>query len=118
VARALGGDYELAVNDGYPATANDPELTRLAQRVGQALLGDKFGDQPVEMGAEDFSVLAAKAPGCYLRLGSRAEGQPARGIHTSRFDADEQALAVGAALFAELALAYLRDGTPPSAGAR
>ena len=118
VARALGGDYELAVNDGYPATANDPELTRLAQRVGQALLGEKFGDQPVEMGAEDFSVLAAKAPGCYLRLGSRAEGQPARGIHTSRFDADEQALAVGAALFAELALAYLRDGTPPSAGAR
>jgi IAA-amino acid hydrolase len=109
VARALGGDYELIVSEGYPATANDPELARLAQRVGQNLLGDKFGDQPVEMGAEDFSIFAAKVPGCYLRLGVRAEGQPARPIHTSRFDADEDALAVGAALFAGLALARLEQ---------
>lgn len=110
VARALGGDYDLAIQDGYPPTVNDPELTRLAQRVGQELLGERFGDQPVEMGAEDFSIFAAKAPGCYLRLGVREEGQPMRAIHTSRFDVDESALAVGAALFAALALARLEQG--------
>lgn len=107
VARALGGDYELSVQEGYPPTVNDPALTRLAQRVGHDLLGDRFGDQPVEMGAEDFSIFAAKAPGCYLRLGVRGQGQPFRAIHTSRFDADESALAVGAALFAALALTRL-----------
>jgi amidohydrolase len=109
VARALGGDYELTLLEGFPATVNDPELARLAQRVGQSLLGDRFGDQPVEMGAEDFSIFAQRAPGCYLRLGSRAEGQPARLIHTSRFDVDERALAVGAALFASLALTRLEQ---------
>jgi amidohydrolase len=107
VARALGGDYDLTIVEGFPATVNNPELSRLAREVGESLLGDRFGDQPVEMGAEDFSIFAQHAPGCYLRLGVRAEGQPARLIHTSRFDADEQALAVGAALFANLALAYL-----------
>ncbi len=110
VARALGGDYELSIQDGYPPTVNDPALTALAQEVGRDLLGDRFGDQPVEMGAEDFSIFAAKAPGCYLRLGVRGHGQPLRAIHTSRFDVDETALAVGAALFAALALARLRQG--------
>ncbi|MDH7488638.1 MAG: amidohydrolase [Anaerolineae bacterium] len=110
VARALGGDYDVAIQEGYPPTVNDPELTRLAQRVGHELLGERFGDQPVEMGAEDFSIFAAKAPGCYLRLGVRASGQPLRAIHTSRFDVDESALAVGAALFAALALARLEQG--------
>lgn len=110
VARALGGDYDLAIQDGYPPTVNDPELTRLAQRVGHELLGERFGDQPVEMGAEDFSIFAAKAPGCYLRLGVRGPGQAVRAIHTSRFDVDESALAVGAALFAALALARLAQG--------
>ncbi|GAB4400215.1 MAG: M20 family metallopeptidase [Anaerolineales bacterium] len=110
VARALGGDYDLVIQEGYPPTVNDPELTRLAQRVGHELLGERFGDQPVEMGAEDFSIFAAKAPGCYLRLGVRTPGQPLRAIHTSRFDVDESALAVGAALFAALALARLEQG--------
>lgn len=109
VARALGGDYELAILDGYPPTVNDADLTVLAQQVGRELLGDRFGDQPVEMGAEDFSIFATKAPGCYLRLGVRGQGQPFRPIHTSRFDVDESALVVGAALFASLALAYLRE---------
>lgn len=107
VARALGGDYELTLTNGYPPTVNDPELARLARETGVAVLGDGFGTQSVEMGAEDFSVLTGEAPGCYLRFGVRAPGQPPRPIHTSHFDADEDCLAVGAALYASLAIGYL-----------
>ena len=107
VARALGGDYELTLTDGYPPTVNDPDLTRLAQEIGVAVLGDGFGTQSVEMGAEDFSFFAREAPGCYLRLGVRFPGQPPRPIHTAQFDADENCLPVGAALYASLALGYL-----------
>ena len=107
VARALGGDCELSIMDGFPATVNHPELTLWAQKVGRAMLGDRVTSEQVEMGAEDFSIFAQKAPGCYLRLGIRKEGQPIRAIHTSRFDAEEDSLAVGAALFAALALGYL-----------
>lgn len=114
VARALGGGYTLSISEGYPATANDEKLTALAQQVGREVLGERFGAQPVEMGAEDFSFFASKAPGCYLRLGVRAQGQPVRTIHTSRFDVDEGCLAVGAALYAALAIARLRASASDS----
>lgn len=107
VARALGGECDLAVTEGYPPTVNHPDLTRLARKVGSGLLGEKFGTQSVEMGAEDFAFMARRVPGCYLRLGVRFAGQPPRPIHTARFDADENCLPVGAALYASLALGYL-----------
>ncbi len=107
VARALGGDYDLVLTQGYRPTVNHPDLTRLAQEIGRALLGEKFGAQSVEMGAEDFSFFAREVPGCYLRLGVRFAGQPPRPIHTAKFDADENCLPMGAALYASLALGYL-----------
>jgi IAA-amino acid hydrolase len=107
VARALGGDYTLSILDGFPATVNDTALAALARSVGERLIGERFGGQPVEMGAEDFSFFAQKTPGCYLRLGVRRQGESIRPIHTSRFDVDEECLAVGAALFAGLASSYL-----------
>ncbi|MFB0536933.1 MAG: M20 family metallopeptidase, partial [Anaerolineae bacterium] len=110
VARALGGDYELKITPGYAATANDEALTEFVRQVGIDLLGpDKVGEAKAEMGAEDFSLLTACAPGCFFRLGVGFPGQEPRPAHNPYFDVHEDALPVGAAVLAEVARRYLEQ---------
>jgi len=110
VTRALGGDYELKIIPGYPATTNDEALTEFVRRVGVDLLGpDKVGEAKAEMGAEDFSFLAACAPGCFFRLGVGFPDEEPRRGHNPYFDVNEDALPVGAAVLAEVARRYLEQ---------
>ncbi len=55
------------------------------------------------MGAEDCSYYLEKIPGAYVRFGSQVEGLEGYPAHSSRFDFDEQALAVGAAYYHAIA---------------
>ena len=109
VARALGGDFKLTVIPGYDAIINDPAMTELVRQVGADLLGEQnVTEPPLEMGGEDFSYFAQKAPGCFFWLGGALPGEPKRLHHHPRFNVDERCLAVGAALLAEISLRYLR----------
>ena len=109
VARALGGDFELTIIPGYDAVINDPTMTELVRQVGGDLLGEQnVTESPLEMGGEDFSYFAQKAPGCFFWLGGALPGEPTRLHHHPRFDVDERCLPVGAALLAEIAIRYLR----------
>ncbi len=111
LARALGGDYKLEITPGYPPTANDAALTEFVRQVGINLLGpEHVGEAEAEMGAEDFSFLAACAPGCYFRLGTGFPGQEPRRGHSPYFDINEDALPIGAAVLAEVARRYLERG--------
>jgi amidohydrolase len=110
VARALGGNYELSIMPGYIPVVNDPALTSFVRQVGIDLLGeDNVHESPLEMGGEDFSCFAEKAPGCFFMLGGELPGEPRRLHHNPRFDVDERCLPIGAALLAETAMRFLRD---------
>ncbi|MCL4395825.1 MAG: M20 family metallopeptidase [Chloroflexi bacterium] len=110
VARAMGGDYQLTIREGYPALANDPKLTAFASKVGCDVLGPGSVVQARrEMGSEDFSFFARRAPACYLILGVGTPGQPLRPLHGPTFDVDEAALPLGAAVLAQLAISYLEE---------
>jgi IAA-amino acid hydrolase len=108
IVRALGADFSVTFTAGYPVTSNDPGLTALVTQVARDLLGAEAAIPagPVMKG-EDFSVLAAHVPGCYVRLGTGFPGEPPRKHHDPRFDIDERALPIGAAILAETALRYL-----------
>ncbi|HUT19076.1 MAG TPA: M20 family metallopeptidase [Anaerolineae bacterium] len=108
VVRALGGDLHVEFTTGYPVTTNNAQLTALVTQVARDLLGAEAAipARPVMKG-EDFSVLAAHVPGCYMRLGTGLPGEPPRRHHDPRFDIDERALPIGAAILAETALRYL-----------
>ena len=110
VARALGGDYELKIERGYPPMFNDEGVANLIGAVGREMLGEA-GVAPREptMGAEDFSYMTQLAPGAMFRLGTRAPGGEPRYVHTPEFDIDEDALPVGSAMLAETALRLLRE---------
>ena len=109
VARALGGDFELQVIPGYVPVVNDRAITALVRQVGADLLGaGNVHEAPLEMGGEDFSYFAEKAPGCFFFLGGATTGEPKRLHHHPRFDVDERCLPLGAALLAEVTVRYLR----------
>jgi len=103
VARALGGDFELRIEEGYPATLNDQQVASLIRQVAIDLLGaDCLHPPEPGMGAEDFGLLANLAPGAMFDLGAQGEGGR-REAHSPTFDIDERALPIGAAILAETA---------------
>jgi amidohydrolase len=108
VVRALGGEAELELRAGYPPVVNDREMTELISAAGREVLGaEAVVDFQPMMGAEDFSLLLAQAPGSFAWLGAALE--PAREHHHPRFDIDEGALVRGASVLAATALRALRE---------
>lgn len=104
VARALGGDYTLRIDGGYPATHNDAIVAETIVQVARELAGEgAVGSMEPSMGAEDFSLMAAAVPGAMFQTGVALPG-PLRPHHSETFDLDEQGLVLGVAVMAATAL--------------
>lgn len=110
IARALGGDYELKIEVGFPPMHNHPEIVDLIKSVAGDMLGeDKIIPPEPGMGAEDFGYFLEKAKGAMFRLGCKIEGDERR-HHDPRFDVDEDCFPIGAAIISETALRILAQG--------
>jgi amidohydrolase len=103
IARALGGDYETEYEMGYPATVNDPKVTEIMRKAAVDMVGpENVIAIPLKTWAEDFSMLAQAAPGCFMFLGGEIHGDR-RAHHSPNFDLDESGLYIGPAILAETA---------------
>ncbi|KAG1331708.1 IAA-amino acid hydrolase ILR1-like 3 [Cocos nucifera] len=93
----------------YPATVNDEGMYAHAKRVGEDLVGEASVHHcPPTMGAEDFSFYSQKMPSAFFWLGIKNETLGSTyPLHSPYFFMDEQALPIGAALHAAVAMAYL-----------
>ena len=110
IARALGGDYELKIEIGFPQMHNHPEIVNLIKSVAGDMLGeDKIIPPEPGMGAEDFGYFLEKAKGAMFRLGCKIEGDERR-HHDPRFDVDEDCFPIGAAIISDTALRILAQG--------
>ena len=66
---------------------------------------DNVIDLPIRMTAEDFAYYSQLIPSCFYRLGTaNYEKGITNGLHTSKFNIDEDALKVGMGLMAYLAI--------------
>jgi hippurate hydrolase len=115
IAAAHGMGAELTVHRGYPAMLNHNDGASFSLRVASELLGaESAATMPAPvMGAEDFSYVLQKRPGALSFLGACPPGEhPARAhaCHSNRMTIDEQAMAVGAAMYAAMAIEYLAEG--------
>ncbi|KAH8504785.1 hypothetical protein H0E87_012139 [Populus deltoides] len=93
----------------HPVMINDEQLYKHAKRVGEALLGEPNVQLfPVTMGAEDFSFFSQRMPAAIFVIGTMNETlkshQP---LHSPYFFIDEEALPIGTALNAAVAISYL-----------
>ena len=108
VARALGGDYRLEIERGYPAGQNDSRVSSWIAAVAHDIMGLQSVDTlRVGMGAEDFAYMTQRAPGAMFMLGAALPDNVQRAHHTPIFDIDERALPYGAAILAETARRFL-----------
>jgi amidohydrolase len=108
-ARAAGLSASVDYERGYPVLANDPRMAAFARNAAIGLFGRSAVvdiDEPL-MGGEDFAYYLKKAPGAFLRLGSRSGPSTSYPWHHPKFDIDERAMPVGARLLAGLAERFL-----------
>lgn len=110
VGRAMGATCELEIKEGYAATTNDAEVTEAIRvAAGEVLGSDHVIEVPFDTWAEDFGYLAARVPGSMFWLGVTSDRVRNPIWHSSTFDLDEDALAVGAIVLAASALRLLRQ---------
>lgn len=112
LARALGGDYKIHYELGYPATVNNPDITAVMRRSAIDLIGEEnvIAIKP-KTWSEDFSMFAQKVPGAFMFLGAEMAGST-RSHHSATFDLDESGLYLGSAILSETArrlMTYCRD---------
>ncbi len=99
IAHLHGASIEVEISQGTPAVINCPECTDLARRAAAIAVGSDSIRQmeTANMGGEDFGYYLENVPGCYVRFGTAREGIEQYAAHSSKFDFDEEAIAVGAA---------------------
>lgn len=105
VAAAFGATVTVDYRRGYPPVINAPDATEAAARAAEALLGEGKVHRtlPVRMGGEDFSYMAQKVPGCFVRIGQRGrDGAGSVPVHNPRYDFNDEILPIGAAFWAQL----------------
>jgi len=111
VASAMRAEAVVTYGMSYPPLATDDAMTELAAGAAREMLGaENVVETPISMGSEDFAYVLEKVPGSVIRLGVRREGwDTALPVHTATFDLDEDALPIGAATMASVAMSYLGD---------
>ena len=102
---------EIPYQSHYPVTFNDEALTAAMLPSLQKTAGKENVKLGVAItGAEDFSFLAQKAPGLYLRLGGMTKGKdPATAgpHHTPQFLIDDSAFKTGINALCNLVFDYM-----------
>lgn len=115
LSEAGGVSIEVGLTRGVDAVVNDPEITAVCVRAAEDVVGTGHvvAIPLPSMGGEDFSGYLSHAPGCLMRIGVASEGRPRHFLHSSHFDIDERALAIGARVLARCVVLLSEQGARP-----
>lgn len=116
IAKAFGAEAKVIWGASCPVLLYDHDLYAAAKGYLQDLDGvsmidyDETGDNGTMMGSEDFAYIANAVPSVFFML---TAGHPDDGysypVHHPKALFDEDALAVGAATYAHIAMSWLRN---------
>lgn len=115
IAESAGAKAEVTIEDGYPVTFNDLELTRqMVPTLFKAAGEDNVYLSKAITGAEDFSFFAEEVPGLFFFLGGRPSNVnplDAAPHHTPDFYIDESGFGLGVKSLTMLALDYMKQNS-------
>jgi metal-dependent amidase/aminoacylase/carboxypeptidase family protein len=105
LAALHGATASVEIRWGTTPLVNHPEQTRAAAAAAAALVGADAleTDAPPVTGGEDFAFMLEQKPGAFIFIGQgqAADGQ-AHGLHTPKFDFNDEILPLGAAYWVRL----------------
>ena len=106
IGQLHGANITTTIHFGTPPVVNSPDMTVLCRQGATIAVGhdNVLPLRTANMGGEDFSYYLEKVPGAYIRIGAQVAGRENFPAHSSKFDFDEQALAVGASYFHRMAI--------------
>jgi len=110
ISKTISGEYNIEIDfdirKGYPCLINDEKVTEKCIGFAKEYLGaDNVIDLSIRMTAEDFAYYSQLIPSCFYRLGTANSAKGiTNGLHTSKFNIDEDALKIGMGLMAYLAI--------------
>ncbi len=113
VCESAGASYEFQYNPVYIPLVNDEAMTRFAQSVVEAYLGEEawLAELAQNMVAEDFAYYLEQVPGVIMILGL---GENHADLHTPSFDFNDEAIENGILGLSALALEALVRENPES----
>lgn len=112
VAEGFGAKVTIEYNRINKPTINDPRMVDIVKKSVIEILGEDSitTENARTMGGEDFSAFLMEIPGAYFFVGSR---NPEKGFihphHSSYFDFDEDALAIGLSVLKRTIYNYLKN---------
>ena len=112
LVEAMGAEIDVVIDVGYPAVINNHQLNSHAKKIASEFMGEgNVEETEMRMGAEDFGYYCQEIPGCFFRLGTanRSLGITS-GVHTPKFNIDENAIETGMGIMATLGALVSYDG--------
>lgn len=106
VAVMNNGTAQVTVNKHLPYVLNDPIVTKKLEEAAAKVVGEENIQPKIKgMGGEDFAFMSRKKPSVQFDLGSRVKDLSKKfPVHNSRFDIDEDCLAVGVKVFLQFVM--------------
>ena len=111
VAAQYGGSAETYWDDYTPPLLNDPAVCREVVKAVEQVEGLRaWAERPLSLSGDNFADFQLRCPGAYVYLGSGNPHKPGtqNAGHSVDFDLDEDALLLGAKLYAQYAVQTLR----------
>jgi len=105
IGAAHGANIEYTYDRRYLPTINTEGETEKAAAAAADIVGVEniLRDEPPVMGAEDFSWMLSRRPGCYIRVGNGVEGGPGGcHVHNPNYDFNDDVLTIGASYWSRL----------------
>jgi len=110
IASAMGCVADLSIELMNPPVVNDADIASVVREVARDIVGEDQVRTERTMGSDDIAYMMETVPACYFFIGS-ANAQ--KGLdhphHNPRFDFDESALVLGAAIIASATARYVLE---------
>lgn len=107
IARAGGGEGDVAIEPGYGAVYNDDRYHALVEKCAAELMGNDMlvRREQASLGVESFCYFVENTPGVFYDLGCGV----GTALHTDTFCVDEACLLPGAALQCEAVMNIMKE---------
>ncbi|WP_233342916.1 M20 aminoacylase family protein [Burkholderia cepacia] len=108
LAAAYGAQVDVTFFQYYPATINTPAETALCETVIRETFGDERvrPDVPGNMTSEDFGFMLEERPGTYVLIGNAVVGSTGAGLHSPKYDFNDDIIPFGVQYWVALAKHY------------